>query len=114
MNDTNEYTPGFAGKQYRVIPTPTPSPKAAAANDAVNEVCADSVLNRGYTGRPPLKPYEDSTSKKSRLLPFAAKISEGLDGAMTLSRLNDSVIAGILTNTEANQIARSLGLDKQS
>lgn len=99
MNHKIQRMPGMGFNARPADPCPEPGPKPA------NEGAPTTPTYTGHTRK-----YEDSTSKSSRLLPFAREISAGLDGAMTRERLEAAVLGGFLTPAEAEQIARATGL----
>ena len=106
INDKYQRMPGEGFNARIAVPSPEPSARAKAADDAANATIQDSVL-----ARPPLRQFPTSTGRQDTH-PAFRHIAEGLDSSFTLSRLNDAVLMGQLTNAEANQIAKSLGLDK--
>ncbi len=100
--NNNEHRPvsglGF-GCNAREIPMPTPEPesKPAAAPSAAPQF-------RPVRALPP--------STRPTLLPFAQSISAGLDNAVARQRLEDAVIGGFLSASEAERLARELGLER--
>jgi hypothetical protein len=59
----------------------------------------------------PVKEYPES-GVGDRLLPTFREFSESFDESLLLSRLNDAVLAGELSNEQANGIASRLGLGR--
>lgn len=98
---TFQKTPGDGTGAREVESKPAPTPETPTAAEGTPP--APNYI--GHT-----RTYEDSTSMKSRLAPFACEISAGLEENFTLSRLNDAVLMGQLTSSEANAIAKSLNL----
>ncbi len=100
MNDKMQRMPGDSFTARPAEPRPEPKPEPAV------EGTPDTILTRQ-----PLKSYPMSTGRGETIGKFK-DIAAGLDSSFTLSRLNDAVLMGQLTNAEANEIARHLGLDK--